>query len=217
MDFEIRRISYCGTKHPVVARLKLQAHELIQWADLPKDKKDAATAIYFSLADRLLKCHELYVRLISEYSSAMSELRPVDDTRVRRVPHLIGLRGDSESFLYEGKNFLRDLLGVTRTFFDSSFEEASVFADFNGSGMSDIARWAGQKFGVLDPLTTMLTVAQDWTSELIAKRNAVEHPAGKSGTLYIENFTVSSSDDVISPRWRRDTSVSIAILPDIEA
>lgn len=216
MAFEVKKISNYGTQHPVVARLKVQTHELLQWADLSKDKQAAVMAVYFELADRLLKCHEVHGRLTAAFKTTMEEFRPSADPRIKNVPHLIGLKGEVETFLYEAKNYLRALLGVIEIFFDASFDEASALYDPKGKGTSDLVAWATKTFGASDHFTTMLVSEQEWVGELIRKRNAVEHPGGKSGTLHIENFTPSPDGRFILPRWHRDANELFGLFPDLE-
>ena len=70
-DIVIRRVSNYGTSHPVFARLRVQSDELLQWANLPKDKQDDVLGIHIGLTNRLLKCHEGYARLIAAGSATL--------------------------------------------------------------------------------------------------------------------------------------------------
>jgi hypothetical protein len=216
MAFEIKKISDYGTAHPVVARLKVQTHELIQWADISKDKRESVAAVYFEIADRLLKCHEIRARLVAALNKAVAEFRPSSDPRVMNVPHLIGLRGEVETFLYEAKNFLRDLLAIINPFFDTTFDDASAFYDAAGKDRGRIVVWATEACGDSDHFTAMLSSEQKWIEELIRKRNAVEHPGGRSGTLHIENFTPLTEGRFLLPRWHRDQSEALGLFPDLE-
>jgi hypothetical protein len=216
MAFEIRKTSNYGTRHSVVARLKVQTHELIQWADLAEDKKRGVVAAYSDLAERLLKCHEIYRRLTAALNRVMVEVRPNADSRVKNVPHLIGLTAEVETFLYEGKNYLRDLLHVIKIFFDAEFDNASAFYDPKGMGKSDLVVWARKKFGAEDHFATMLASEQEWTEELIRKRNAVEHRGGRSGTLHVKNFTQSPDGCFTLPNWFRDQNEPLGLFPDLE-
>ncbi len=216
MTFEIKKTSNYGTRHPVYARLKVQTQELIQWADLTKDQRQDVLAVYFGLADRLFKCHEIYERLAAALKATMEKFRPSADPRIKNVPHLIGLRGEVESFLYESKDYLRELLRIIDIFFDKKFDEARAFYDPTGKGNSDLVVWATKKFGASDHFTTMLVTEQQWAGELIHKRNAVEHPGGRSGTLHIENFTLSPDGRFILPRWHRDENEPFGLFPDLE-
>jgi len=215
MPFEIKKISNYGTQHPVVARLTVQTHELVQWAELPETEKLTIKSIYFEMAQRLLKCFEVYERLNAALQTAVEEVPPSVDSRIMPVPHLIGLRGEVETFLYEVKNYLRDLLQILNIFFSTKFKEASVLYDPKGQSKSALVDWAIKQFGFGDPFTRMLVDEQQWVGELIRKRNAVEHPGGKSGVLHIENFKLSP-DGVVFPYWHRDQNNPSGLFPDLE-
>ena len=217
MPFIIRKISNYGTKHPVIARLKVQTHELLQWADLPKDKLGEVATIYFDMADRLIKCHEAFERLSAALHAAMGEISPTSDSRVLNGPHVIGLKAESETFLYESKNLLRDLVGVVGVFFGVTLDEASAFCNIKGKGDGKLVKWATARFGAADPFTTMLISEQRWIEELIRKRNAAEHPGKRSGTLHIENFQPLSNGQFLAPSWHRDRNPSTGIFDDLEA
>jgi hypothetical protein len=44
--------------------------------DLPKDKREEIVGFYFDLAERLIKCHEVYARLSAPRKTAIAEVRP---------------------------------------------------------------------------------------------------------------------------------------------
>jgi hypothetical protein len=215
MPFEIRKTSNYGTRHPVYARLKVQTSELLHWADLSKAARQDVMEVYFGLADRLLRCHEIVEWLTTELEAAIREFCPDADSRMIDVPHISDLRGEVENFLYEGKNYLRDFLTVINIFFGANFTEASAFYSTKENQKSALVKWAKKKFGIADHFTTMLVSEQEWTGELIQKRNAVEHPGGKSGTLYIENFTITAYRDVALPHWRRDQNTPTYLFSDL--
>ncbi len=215
MPFEIRRTSHHGTRHPAYARLKVQTSELLHWADLPKDARQEVMTVYFGLTERWLRCHEIVERLTGQLRTAITEFRPDGDPRVITVPHIGGLRGEVENFLYEAKNYLRDLLNIVNIFFNEKFDEASAFYSTKEHGKSGLVRWATGKFSATDPFTTMLISEQEWTRELIRKRNAVEHPRGKSGTLHIDNFTVTPTRDLVLPHWKRDQNEPTGLFNDL--
>jgi hypothetical protein len=77
-------------------------------------------------------------------------------------------------------------------------------------------KWATETFGETDPFTTMLAGEQDWIEELIRKRNAVEHPRGHSGTLYIRNFERITENKFVAPTWHRDAMSRTDLFADIE-
>ena len=222
MPFEIRKISNYGTGHPVVARLAMQTSELIQWSDLNEADRGQVLELYFHvLKPRLLKCHEAYDRLCAARDEALKvlELPPQKDSRVRDVPHVIGLREEAEAFLYEAKNYLRDSLRVLSIFFGEEFPEklvaASSYYDAKAGKKSALVDWSEKKFGPDDPFTKQFVGEQPWAEGIIRNRNAAEHPGGNSGTLFVHNIEVSDAG-LIPPTWQRDDGPRTDLFKDID-
>ena len=113
------------------------------------------------------------------------------------------LEEECRNYLYEAKNFLRDLLQVFNLLFATSFEEASewtvakkprpsviAYAEANFQDQPDHIRYLQQFPACIDPYIRM--------------RNAVEHPKGFSGELVIRNFRFEPDGSLVPPDWRRD-------------
>lgn len=213
--FKLKKVSNYGSSHPVVARLLLQTHDLLQWANLPKDDKDAVYTIYDRLNKRLLKCHEAFDRLVSARHITIRESEFQVDGSSKYEPHVIGLEEEVETILYESKNYLRDLLGILNIFFDYECDEASYFYNAKGNGVSPLVKWASERFGDEDPFTRMLANEHEWIEALIRNRNAVEHPGGHSGTLHIQNFTILKDGRYLAPTWNRDDEEPKDLYQDI--
>lgn len=201
----IQKISDHGTQHPAFARLLIQTSELIQWASLSKDERNAIVEIYADkLKPRLLKCDEILTRLNMRLHESCNELASHEQNQVIRViPHVSGLNSEAENFAYEVKNYLRDALGIFRVFFGCELTEARVWYDAKGKGDSELVKWATQKFGAHDELTKLLRTEQPWCEEWIRLRNALEHPNDKSGNVIIHNVR-PHPDGLIPPSWSRD-------------
>jgi hypothetical protein len=135
MAFEFRKISDVGTCHPVVARLGVQAGELVKWLRIEEPVKQAIAELYaITLRERLIRCHAFRDRLERSMEDAVKNVSERNDGRARDVPHVIDLNGMAEGFLYETKNYLRDLLGLFQILYGCTLKDASVFADRMGGG-----------------------------------------------------------------------------------
>lgn len=88
------------------------------------------------------------------------------------MPYVVGLEGEIESFLYETKNYLRDLLNLLRIFFGFNKIKASQFYDVKGNGNSRLTNWSSNKFGADDELTKLLKSEETWAEALIRMRDA---------------------------------------------
>jgi hypothetical protein len=143
MPFEFREISDVGSNHPVVARLAAQTAEVLKWMNVEKGAKDAIGALYVhKLTSRLLRCHKIRDDLVAKVKEGLREHEPHDKARSRNAPHVIGLQEAVEDFLYQAKNYLRDLLILFETVYGCPLKEASAFADLKAKGDSDLLKWA---------------------------------------------------------------------------
>jgi aspartyl-tRNA(Asn)/glutamyl-tRNA(Gln) amidotransferase subunit B len=140
--------------------------------------------------------------LEQKITDAFANLKQGGTPQISEVPHVIGLQKLAEGFLYEAKNYLRDLLKFFNILYECDLNEASAFGDLKGEGESKLSKWARQRFGDDHRLTKLLQTEQKWTTELIRNRNAVEQPGDKSGTLTIENIrSIPNSTSFIRPTW----------------
>lgn len=206
-----------GTENPVVARLVPQTAELVKWARLPEEKEQQVARVYLELARRLLKIDQQIGRLLDAMQAADYEMTADRKAGIQnRLPQMPGIEGEVETFLYDAKNFLRVLLGILDIFFGKKFDEAKAFWDTRGDGRGDLYKWALATFGPDDTFTRMLSTEQSWVGDIIAKRNAVEHPGKLSGTLYIENITLHPSGMMVPPVWWLNVGVGVNLLLDLE-
>ncbi|TRC93904.1 hypothetical protein FJV77_20730 [Mesorhizobium sp. WSM4306] len=207
MPFQFQKISDVGANNPIVARLGIQTGDLIGFSGLDKEKQEAITGLFiFDLTQRLIKCEKcmnaINDKVKNDIGRVIENLRK--DPRAREVPFVVGLNDDVEDFLYAAKNYLRDLLGLFRIAYGCKLKDAKVFGDLPGKGVIQIAVWAENEFGSNDGLVALLKSEQAWTTELIRKRNAVEHPGELSGVLAVKNIRANpNSAGLIPPSWNR--------------
>jgi hypothetical protein len=189
----ISRISDHGTNHAVVARLHLQTFDLLQASTFSPELQDDAKSIYFETGRRLLRCFDAWDELKRKQNELEAEARPFGNPQIIQIPHLVDLDRNAEMFLYEAKNFLRNVSNVFGPLGGIKFTEASALGN-------KAVRWAERNFGNSDRLTIFLRGYQPWIDHVIRMRNAVEHPGGHSGCLYIENFKLVGNT-VQRPTW----------------
>jgi aspartyl-tRNA(Asn)/glutamyl-tRNA(Gln) amidotransferase subunit B len=218
MTFEVRQILDVGVGHPAVARLGPQTSELANWLEIDQAKKLQLAQLYsVTLTQRLVECHKVHDALAQKMIESIERLNEQNDDRVREVPQVMGLQKIVESFLYEAKNYLRDLLKFFEILYACDLNEASVFGDLPEKGQSKLSKWASSKLGDDHPLTKLIRSEERWTSELIHKRNAVDHPDQKSGRLNVENILpAGDSGGFIPPTWGRTGRRNRDILKDMD-
>lgn len=218
MVFEIRKISDHGTANPVVARLSLQTHELIQFCSIDKEKKDAILQLFHDqIQPRVITCDEISQEISSEILDIVQELKNngfdiQSQGRVIEVPHLRKLEPRVEQYLYSYKSALRELSKIFNHFFGTSFNEARY---------DKILTWSKEHFGEGNELSRLLEEDHAlWIQKVITMRNAVEHPGGYSGYLHIDNFQMISENHpeypkVVEPTWHLNDEPPASIAKDL--
>jgi hypothetical protein len=219
LSFEIRKIADVGTGHPVVARLGMQTVEVLGSFGVDKGTRDAISGLYIhTLTPRLLRCHQARDEIVRLMNESIGGITQQDGSRMREVPHVINLEGLVAQFLYEAKNYIRDLLGLFETVYGCRLKDASAFADMKNKGECEFVKWANEKFGAQNSLSEMVMTDQGWIGEVIRSRNAVEHPGGLSGTLTIQNIRLDPqrAGAFIAPTWQRTGNPENSIVEDMD-
>lgn len=215
MAFTFYKVSNHGVGHPVVARLSLQTIELLKFGGLSKQQEGKVAELYMgTLQPRLLKCHDIFDRLTKALKESVDRIKPRTDGSMRELPYVAELRGEVEAFLYEVKNYLRDLLGLFQTCVDCELKNASDLYNAKGEGDSAVVKWANEKYEADHRLSNLLRTEQPWVEQVIRARNAVDHPGGKSGTLVIHNVR-ACAEGWVPPCWSRDGQPESDILTDM--
>jgi hypothetical protein len=218
MVFQIKKVSDHGTANPIVARLSLQTHELIQFCSIEKDVKDKVIELYHDrIQPRVLTCDEITQEISSEILTIAEELNAKgfdiqSQGRVIEVPQLTKLEPRVEQYLYSYKSALRELSAIFNYFFGTEFNEARF---------DKILKWSVEYFGEENELSRLLKEDQGlWIQKVISMRNAVEHPGGYSGYLHIHNFELLPENHleypkVIEPTWHLNDEPAVSIAKDL--
>jgi len=194
-----------GVTNPIVARLTLQNFELLQNCAIPKETAEKIQTIYLNdLTPKLLRLSQIYGKLRTDIETKVAGYKPPGKGATAVVlPQIMQLEEECRNYLYEAKNFLRDLLKVFNLLFGTNFDEASEwtmgkkpkpsvvgFAETNFQSQPDHIRYLQQLPRCIEPFVKM--------------RNAVEHPGGYSGDLVTRNFRFEPDGKLSAPDWRRD-------------
>jgi hypothetical protein len=205
MPFEFKKVLEHGTANPIGARLSLQIFEILKQCNASKDIQDKVGELYvMSLLKKLLHCWEIEERFKQEFAAAAGKYKPPATANASvEVPQIARLEEECHNFLYETKNYIRDLLQVVNLLYGTTFAEASEFS-WAKKGSQSLVEFAAKTFGTDDGKTKFLKESVPSVEELIAMRNAVEHPEGLSGKLVIANFTLGADRKLDEPAWHRE-------------
>lgn len=195
------------------SRLVLQSSELLRVSSLEKTAVDDIVAAGAECAQRLTDCHSTLARL-DAFRRRVLENWAGSGMRITPLVHLEPIRPDAERFLYEAKNCLRDATAFLRFGFGLPIDEASSFGGFPWH-KKDAVKLLLPVVGEDHDLIRFLRSNQPWLSELIAMRNAVEHPGGKSGKLTTENFVFPADGQICRPQWYRDQNPPSLLIEEI--
>ena len=164
-----------------------------------------------------MQCYELKEKLLSSLATIDEEfthkgLQTQSSGRVATVPQVMKLQEDCETYLYNAKSALRDIAGIFEPLFGEKFTEARY---------DKIHKWAEERFGESDNFTSLIKQDHDlWIKRIVSMRNAVEHPGGYAGYLYIHNIEIASDTKtkhpvLVPPTWYLNSEPRVSVLNDL--
>jgi len=217
--FVTQQVSNHGTSNPIIARLGPQVIELCDFFELNKKQKEGLFDIlHDKVGKRCLESFDIYKAFEDDIFKIRAEIQTrgmqyQSNGKVLDLPSISNIQQRAERFLYVSKLILRDLAEIFNVFFNKDFN--------NQNGLyKKILDWAKSEFGAEDPIYLQVKKDYDsWIKELIAKRNAIEHPGGYSGTFYIKDYSYIRHDGankICEPIWYRNSEQPTHILFDME-
>ena len=192
-----------GVNNPIVARLTLQNIEILQKCAIPKATAESIQALYLNeLTPKLLRCSQIAEKLRTDTEKLAASYKPPGkgETSVE-LPQVMQLEEECRNYLYEAKNFLRDLLKVFNLLFGTSFEEGSEWTMAKKPRPSVIG-FAEANFQKRPDHIRYLQQLPRCVETFVKMRNAVEHPGGHSGDLVIRNFRFEPDGKLSAPDGR---------------
>lgn len=189
-------------KHPIVSRTCLQIVYMLENTTLTDSQKSGINDFCFMnglVSQEILwnitqKINDDYFHQVDEY---------VKDSE-KPFPYVIDLKNQTEIFLYTTKNFLRDIsnMCISPVFPKYTNTEGGSFSNLK-TGKSNLTEWVEKKWGVQSREYLVSQQITNYYSELIAKRNAMEHPGGRAGTLYINQPNLKLNENTGNPSITR--------------
>ncbi|WP_141739943.1 hypothetical protein [Bosea sp. BIWAKO-01] len=219
MVFVFQKISDVENPSPIVARLGIQTADLVKWLEVPEETRDAIRKLYFfTLPQKLIHCRGLRNNIIEKMNEYISSVKLEGSNQSAQLPYIQGLDNFCHNFLYEFKNYVRDVISIINLVFGTKFIDGSDIVDLRKGGKSKVEIWAENNFGPDDHLTKMLSKEAEWAAEFIKARNAVEHPGGYSGTLTVTNVRriTAMGGAIVPPTWQRTGRPETDVLADME-
>lgn len=188
MSWQITQISDVGTSNPIVARLTMGLHDLIQMAQLDEEKKSLIREECFKVKTALVQAEKAAKPLMEEIRAAEQKLCLEGVTtqsggRAINTPGILTLE-NSRIFIKFAKQALQYLASAMGAMLDR---------DFKGPHFHLVRDRAIEIFGQNNPATLLLIEDQTWIKDLIDMRNEEEHP--KSGKPFVRGFNIARSSN----------------------
>ena len=116
-----------ASRIPSWRAFSLQNFELLQNCAIPKETAEKIQTIYLNdLTPKLLRLSQIYGKLRTDIEAKAAGYKPPGKGATAVVlPQIMQLEEECRNYLYEAKNFLRDLLKVFNLLFGANFDEAS--------------------------------------------------------------------------------------------
>ena len=139
-----------GTKNPIVARFTVQTANLLQNCGADAKLSQAIITLYAgSMLKRILRCWETEQGIRANIQKAKASFKPSTGGAAQEIPHVPRLKEDCENFVYEFKNFLRELLDVFNLLYGTDYDEASQWIWKSQKQPVPVIAYAAAKFGVV--------------------------------------------------------------------
>ena len=195
-----------GVTNPIVARLSVQTLDILRQCDIEEDTRSKIEAIYTTeLLPTLLRCWEIQRRLQAEYDKCVASYKPPASGDVSvELPQILSLEQECRDFVYEAKNYLRDLLKVFNLLYGTDFKEGSEWARAAKKSRQSVMEFVAATFGAGHANTTYFEQMPTCILPYVDMRNAVDHPNGYSGQPKITNFTFDAQGTLTAPVWSRE-------------
>ena len=196
--FTITKVSHHGASNPIVARLFFQMYKLFEATNISKNQKQEIVDALYDLTQSLLGCFDIKEDIVKAYNISVQTMdEESSQSNVLHCPHVDNLIMMTENFLYQAKKYLRDLAYFFKIFYSELKQRELLFNPYSKDNLFD--------FLLKQDATVqkMFEFDKKWIGELISKRNAVEHPGDRSGTLKISNFEVRG-EIITAPLWSRE-------------
>lgn len=180
----IKKYSSIDKKHPILSRCCLQIIGLTHNTTLSAEIKNSITEFCFTTVLKQLETiWETTEKINDEYYNKISQFTTNSNNY---FPYLDDLQKDIEIILYATKKILRDLSSniISPLFPKFKNMEGGSFSSLK-TGESEYSIFIRKEFNDKSKEYKNSIQYSMYLSEIIAKRNAIEHPGGKSGTLSV--------------------------------
>lgn len=186
-----------GSSSPVVARVLLQGHDILETAIFNrKIDKPAVLLLLHACKESLVVCEKAAKHVASVVDKIVDEIRTdgiKSDSNGRALnpfPQVLGLDSDATTFLIHAKRAIHDICRMPSLFLpvpakDNNFDE--------------LVKTLSKSVGPSSPITDFVRANTGSVRHLIELRNHQEHPGARC--TVIDNFVVTPDGAISTPTW----------------
>lgn len=204
-QFKLQKFMDVGTSNPIVSRLGMGLHDIVQMAQLDKVSKDAINDANFMVMQNIVKAEKGGIPICQSIEAVMNKLgqegiKTQSSERCVDLPSTDGL-DDIREFLKYGKKALQELIKVFNAFFKTTYSNPRY---------DKICSETLRLYGADDPLTKLVKEDHDlWIKKFLELRDQDEHPTEPK--LYFDfdiNWNDATQKWVVSmPRFYDGTPI----------
>lgn len=184
MQWKLQKDMDVGTGNPIVARMSIGLFEIIDFADLPKEKKEKLKANCYDIMKLLVLAEKTAKPIIEEINGIVEDIKRTgiktqSNGRCINLPSATTI-DNSRSFIKYAKQVLQKVAENINIIFDKNYQ---------GPRFHKIRDDFIKEFGTDFIVTKLLIEDQSWIKKIIDLRNEDEHP--NTGKPYCKNFDVN--------------------------
>jgi hypothetical protein len=208
-----------GSAHPIVARTVLQASRLMGQLGVADAVQQPVTAAFLEIQRHLLECEdrrELVCQPIARIDAALRARGPHLNNGVLQLDTVPDIQSHVDTFLLHAKAVLREAMPLFAAVGLPAVDERQgrKALDVRARELVDNGHFTADS-----PLVRFLIEHEAWVLPLMQKRNAIEHPGGRSGRLTVRNFRLepgaTGRPTIHPPDWFRNEEPPVFLQVDL--
>ena len=205
MQWKFQKDMDVGTGNPIVARMSLGLFEIINFANLSKDKKEKLKINSYEMMKLLVLAEKTAKPIVEEINGIVEDIRRTgiktqSNGRCINLPSATTIE-NSRSFIKYAKQVLQKVAENINIIFDKKYK---------GPHFHKIRDDFINEFGTDFVVTKLLIDDQSWIKKIIELRNEDEH--SNTGKPYCKNFDINQDKDkkfiVTLPTFFEETQIA---------
>jgi len=206
--FVVTRVHDVGTSNRIVARVLLQADQILTSALVAdQEKVNSVRKQLHACKEHLLRCEAVANHLrvkMDKVQERVNQLQSGNARLINPLPQVDGLEADCGTFLADVNRAVRMVSGLPSLF---------VPLEKPDNNFDHLQDRLVKEIGENEAVTQLVTAAAPDLRRLVDLRNYFEHPAQRK--TVVRNFHVLPEGSVSQPTWNLSGDTPVSILKDM--